>query len=114
MASQITGVSIVYSTLVRAQIKENIRAPRRWTLLREFTDTSVDSPNKRVSKAEIASISWRHHVDIVIWIKPQLRVVEHSLEITLMLNFTYLSQGSENYLHAADSFATLLGLRQQV
>ena len=33
MASQISGVSIVYSTFVRAQIKENIKAPRHWPLV---------------------------------------------------------------------------------
>ena len=36
MASQITGVSIVYST-VQAQIKENIKAPCHWPLRGEFT-----------------------------------------------------------------------------
>ena len=33
MASQITGVSIV-----QAQVKENIKAPRHWPLRGEFTD----------------------------------------------------------------------------
>ena len=32
MASQITSVSIVYSAYVEAQIKENIKALRHWTL----------------------------------------------------------------------------------
>ena len=32
VVSQITGVSIVYSTVIQAQIKENIKAPpRHWT-----------------------------------------------------------------------------------
>ena len=35
IASQITGVSIVYST-VQAQIKENIKAPRYMPLCGEF------------------------------------------------------------------------------
>ena len=38
MASQITGVSIVYSTVCfQAQIKENIKAPRHWPFWGEFT-----------------------------------------------------------------------------
>ena len=37
MTSQITGVSIVYSTVCSAQTKENIKAPRHWPLLGEFT-----------------------------------------------------------------------------
>ena len=36
MASQITSLAIIYST-VQAQIKENIKAPRRWPLCVEFT-----------------------------------------------------------------------------
>ena len=38
MAFQITGVSIVYSTVFfQAQIQENIKAPRHWLLWGEFT-----------------------------------------------------------------------------
>ena len=37
MASQIISVSIVYSTVDQAQIKENIKAPRHWPLWGEFT-----------------------------------------------------------------------------
>ena len=36
MASQITTVSAVYS-FVQAQIKENIKAPRHWSLWGEYT-----------------------------------------------------------------------------
>ena len=38
MASQITGVSILYTQpFIRAQIKENIKAPRHWPSWGEFT-----------------------------------------------------------------------------
>ena len=37
MASQITSLTIVYSIFYQAQIKENIKAPRHWSLWREFT-----------------------------------------------------------------------------
>ena len=39
VASLITSFTIVYSTvLYKAQIKENIKAPRHWPLWGEFTD----------------------------------------------------------------------------
>ena len=37
MASQTMGISIVCSTVVQAQIKENIKAPRHWLLWGEST-----------------------------------------------------------------------------
>ena len=37
MASQITSLTIVYSAFIRAQIKENTKAPRHWPLCGEFT-----------------------------------------------------------------------------
>ena len=37
MASQITSLTIVYSTILRVQIKENIKAPRHWPMCGEFT-----------------------------------------------------------------------------
>ena len=37
MASQITNLTIFYSTVIRAQITENIKAPRQWPLWGEFT-----------------------------------------------------------------------------
>ena len=37
MASEITSLTIVYSTFIQAQIKENIKAPRYWP----------NSPHKR-------------------------------------------------------------------
>ena len=57
MASQITGVSIIYSTVVKVQIEESIKAPRHWPLWGEF---SGDFPVKGASNAENVSIWWRH------------------------------------------------------
>ena len=37
IASQITSLTIVYSTVYRAQIKVNIKASRHWPLCGEFT-----------------------------------------------------------------------------
>ena len=34
MASQITTLTIVYLTIIEAQIKENIKAPRYWPFVR--------------------------------------------------------------------------------
>ena len=48
MASQITSLTIIYSTVIQAQIKENIGD--RWT------------PRTRASNVENVSIWWRRHV----------------------------------------------------
>ena len=37
MASEITSLTIIYSTVFQKQIKENIIAPRHWHLCGEFT-----------------------------------------------------------------------------
>ena len=47
MASQITSLTIVYSTVIQAQIKENLKVPRHWPLYEEFTGDQVNSPHKR-------------------------------------------------------------------
>ena len=46
--------------LFKAQIKENIKAPRRWPLCGEFTGHQWISRTK-ASKAENVSFWWRHH-----------------------------------------------------
>ena len=46
--------------LFRAQIKENIKAPRHWPLCGEFTGTG-EFPAQRASNAENVSNWWRHH-----------------------------------------------------
>ena len=60
MVSQITSLTIVYSTVIQAKIKENIKAPRHWPLCGEFTGTG-EFPAQRASNAENVSIWWRHH-----------------------------------------------------
>ena len=37
MASQITSLAIVYSTVIQAMIKENTKDPRHWPLCGEVT-----------------------------------------------------------------------------
>ena len=59
MASQITGVSIGYSTIVQAHIKEHIIAPRHWPLWENSPFTGEFSA-QRTRNAEIISIWWRH------------------------------------------------------
>ena len=48
---------------IQAEIKENIKAPRHWPLCGEFTGTG-EFPAQMASKAENASIWWRHHAMI--------------------------------------------------
>ena len=51
--------------LFKAQLKENIKAPRHWTLWGEFTDDRW-IPRTKDSDAENVSIWWRHH-EIQLW-----------------------------------------------
>ena len=60
MASEITSLTVVYST-VYSPIKENIKALRHWPLCGEFTGTG-EFHAQRASYAENVSIWWRHHV----------------------------------------------------
>ena len=58
MVSQITGVSIICSADCSGQIKENIKAPRYWTLWVEVTG---GFPSQRANNAENVSIWSCHH-----------------------------------------------------
>ena len=60
MASQMTSLTIVYSTVIPTQIKENVKAPRHWPFCEEFTGTG-QFPTQRASNAENVSIWWRRH-----------------------------------------------------
>ena len=51
---------LLTESLMQAQIKEDIKAPRHWPLWGEFTGTG-EFPAQRASDAENISISWRHH-----------------------------------------------------
>ena len=65
MASQITGDTIVHST-VQAQIKENTKAPRHWPLWGESTGDQWIP--RSACNAENVSIWWRHHGrHAIIW-----------------------------------------------
>ena len=60
MASQITSLTIVYSTVYSDADHTNIKAPRHWPLWGEFTgDRWI--PAQRASNTENVSIWWRHH-----------------------------------------------------
>ena len=63
MASQITSLTIVYSTVIQAQIKENIKAPRHWLCAGNSPVTGEFSA-QMASNAEKVSIWWRHHVPV--------------------------------------------------
>ena len=60
MASQITGVSIVYSTVIQA-IQQNIITLRHWPWWGEFTGAG-EFLSQRASKAENVSIWWRQQI----------------------------------------------------
>ena len=60
MASQITSLAVVYSTVYSDADKRNIITPRHWPLCGDFTGTGK-FPAQRASYAENVSIWWRHH-----------------------------------------------------
>ena len=60
MASQITSLTIVYSTIY-VQIKENIKASHHWPLWGEFTGDWWIPRTQMARYAENVSIWWRHH-----------------------------------------------------
>ena len=55
IASQITSLTIVYSTVYSDADQKNIKAPRHWPLCGEFTGHKWPVTRKNVS------IWWRHH-----------------------------------------------------
>ena len=67
MASQITGVLIVYWTVCSGADQRNTKAPRHWSVWGEITgDRWIPRshrwiPRTKASDAEHASIWWRHH-----------------------------------------------------
>ena len=72
MTIQITSLTIVYSTVIQAQIKENIKAPRHWPLCGEFTGDRGEFPAQMANNVENVCIWWRHHVeknkhDEILW-----------------------------------------------
>ena len=60
MASQITSLTVVYSTVYSDADKKNIKDPRYWPLCGEFTGTG-EFPAQRASYAENVYIWWRYH-----------------------------------------------------
>ena len=61
MASQITSLTFVYSIVIQAQTKENIKALRHWPLCGEFTGTG-EFPVQRASNAEMFPFD-----DVIMW-----------------------------------------------
>ena len=61
MASQMNSLTIVYSTFIQAQIKENTKAPRHRPLCGEFTGAG-EFPAQKASDAENVSLWWRHQL----------------------------------------------------
>ena len=54
MTSQITSLTIVYSSFIQTKIKKTHQFPRQWPLCKDF-------PAQRASNARLVSIWWRHH-----------------------------------------------------
>ena len=82
MATQITSLTIVYSTVIRAQIKENIKAPRHWPLCGEFTGTGE-------FLARIASNAENVSIDDVIMSWQGYQTVAECFSHKLLLRITF-------------------------
>ena len=54
MVSQITSFTIVYSIVIQAQIKDNIKASRHWPFYGQFTG---EFPSQMASNAEMFPIN---------------------------------------------------------
>ena len=61
MATQITSVSIVYSTVCSGADQINYLSSASLAFVREIHRWPVSSPLKRASNAENSSLWWRHH-----------------------------------------------------
>ena len=81
MASQITSLRLFTQPFIQAQMKENIKAPRHWSLCREFT-------GQMASIAENVSIWWRHHgyVSGVIWPQWANALLVKEIKIWYLIN----------------------------
>ena len=66
-ASQITSLTIIYS-IIQAQIKENIKAPRYWSFVRGIHQLLVNSPHKGPVTRKIFSF------DYVIMLSEYMRI----------------------------------------
>ena len=61
MASQITSLTIVYSTVYSGSDQRKHQSSASLAFVWAIHRWLVNSPHKRVSNAENVSISWRHH-----------------------------------------------------
>ena len=64
MASQITRLTIVYSSVYSGADQENIKAPRHWHCEGNSPVTG-EFPTQSASNVENVSICWRHHVIMI-------------------------------------------------
>ena len=78
MASQITSLMIVYSTVYQTQIKENIKAARHWPFMWVIHRWPVNSPHKW----PVTRKMFPFHDVIMWWI---MFIDEHKLNLRLCL-----------------------------
>ena len=68
MASQITSLSIVCSTICCSGVdKKNVKVPLHWRLKGEILRWPVVSPHKGPGHVESVSMWWRHHKNQMIY-----------------------------------------------
>ena len=114
MASQITSTRLFNQSFIQAQIKENIKAPRRWPLCGEFTATG-EFPAQRASNAENVSIWRRYHVLMYTYPLCEQALVIYSSSFLIQINYDHSMILNYVTLHAhyACQIANKQGIRDQ-
>ena len=73
MASQITWVSIVYSTVCSGADRRKHQSSASLAFVRGILRWPMNSPNKKASNAENVSIWWHYH-EVTLWLTIQTQI----------------------------------------
>ena len=99
-AFQITGISIVYSTVCSGADQRKHQSSASLAFVRGIHRWPVDSPHKAPSNAENVSIWWRHHELSVFYrsstwnLKPATSTVLLNIIVSAESSFWQLSKGT--------------------
>ena len=81
MASQITGVSIVYSTVCSGEDQRKHQSSALLAFVMGNSPVTGEFPTQMANNVENASIGWRHHVQIKVTVMAE---VERNLDSKLV------------------------------
>ena len=96
MAYQITSLTIVYSSFIQAQIKENIKAPRHWLWAGNSPVQGIhrcgEFTAQMASSVKNVSIWWRRHDKISVYIVAMFKMTSN-----LNITFRYVIRNKHEY-----------------